>query len=137
MEALTLPDGDGKTGLAQAARLFGVLSEPARLRILQLLGDGSLCGRELAEGLNLTPATTCHHLEKLRLANLLSERRSGKHVYYSIADGELARAVSQSLEVLESRALIGEDSSLKRTAKAEGRQRHKNRKKANDTHASG
>jgi DNA-binding transcriptional ArsR family regulator len=51
--------------------------------------------------LNLTPATTCHHLEKLRLANLLSERRSGKHVYYSISDGELARAVSQSLAALD------------------------------------
>ena len=101
MEASALPDGKKEAGLTQAARLFGVLAEPARLRILQLLKDDSLCGRELARGLNLTPATTCHHLEKLRLANLLSERRSGKHVYYSTSDGELARAVSQSLEALE------------------------------------
>jgi DNA-binding transcriptional ArsR family regulator len=129
MEAFALSDSEGKTGLAQAARLFGVLSEPARLRILQLLGDGSLCGRELAEGLNLTPATTCHHLEKLKLANLLSERRSGKHVYYSITDGELARAVSQSLEVLESRTLSRKDSSAKRAAKADGRQRSQNPEK--------
>jgi DNA-binding transcriptional ArsR family regulator len=96
-----LRDGKNQTGLTQAARLFGVLAEPARLRILQLLKDDSLCGRELARGLNLTPATTCHHLEKLKLQNLLSERRSGKHVYYSISDGELARAVSQSLAALD------------------------------------
>ncbi len=99
-----------EAGLTQAARLFGVLAEPARLRILQLLKDDSLCGRELASGLNLTPATTCHHLEKLKLANLLSERRSGKHVYYSISDGELARAVSQSLAAVN--RPLSEDDSL-------------------------
>lgn len=94
-------DAEKEAGLTRAARLFGVLAEPARLRILQLLRNGSLCGRELAKDLNLTPATTCHHLEKLKLANLLSERRSGKHIYYSITDGELARVVSQSLAVVE------------------------------------
>jgi DNA-binding transcriptional ArsR family regulator len=137
METFALPDADRPTGLAQAARLFGVLSEPARLRILQLLGDGSLCGRELAKNLNLTPATTCHHLDKLKLANLLSERRSGKHVYYSIADGELARAVSQSLEVLESSALNEDDRSAREASTLEKKQGRKNRKKTNDTHACG
>ena len=85
----------------QAARLFGVLAEPARLRILQLLGDGSRCGRDLAKNLNLTPATTCHHLEKLKTANLLSERRSGRHVYYSISKDDFTHAVRQSLAAFE------------------------------------
>lgn len=86
-----------ESGLMQAARLFGVLAEPARLRILRLLSEGSLCGRELAAKLNLTPATTCHHLERLKLAKLLSEHRSGRYVYYSISDSELAHAVKKSL----------------------------------------
>ena len=93
--------------LLQAARLFGLLAEPARLRILQLLGNGSRCGRELAEDLNLTPATTCHHLEKLKLANLLSERRSGKHVYYSISKSDFTHAVKQSLATLENSPMDG------------------------------
>ena len=87
--------------LLQAARLFGVLAEPARLRILQLLGDGSRCGRELAKDLNLTPATTCHHIEKLKTANLLCERRSGRHVYYSISKDDFAHAVKRSLAAFE------------------------------------
>lgn len=132
-----MPDADGKPGLTQAARLFGVLSEPARLRILQLLGDGSLCGRELAKNLNLTPATTCHHLEKLKLANLLSERRSGRHVYYSIADGELARAVSQSLEALEPNTAGGKDNSARDRASADEKPRRKTGKRAHDTRTSG
>ncbi len=95
-----MPSADKDTGLMQAARLFSVLAEPARLRILQLLKEGSMCGKELARDLDLTPATTCHHLEKLKLANLLSERRSGKRVYYSANDSELARAVDRSLATL-------------------------------------
>ncbi len=98
-----MANANKETELLEAARLFGVLAEPARLKILQLLKDGSRCGRELAEDLNLTPATTCHHLEKLKLANLLSERRSGKHVYYSISRNDFTRAVEQSLAALDNR----------------------------------
>ncbi len=102
-----MPDADKQASLAQAARLFGVLAEPARLRILQLLKDGSMCGRELAGELDLTPATTCHHLEKLKLAKLLSQRRSGKRVYYSAREHELARAVTQSLAALNNSGANG------------------------------
>jgi ArsR family transcriptional regulator len=86
--------------IEDAAQLFSIFSEPARLKILNLLRDGARCGRELAKDLNLTPATTCHHLERLKLAHLLSVRRSGKHVYYSIVDSELAQAVERSVAVL-------------------------------------
>lgn len=104
-----------EAGLMQAARLFGVLAEPARLKILQLLRDGDMCGRELARGLNLTPATTSHHLEKLKLAELLSERRSGRHVYYSVSDAGLARAVGQSLATLEMGDRAAETGPLRKT----------------------
>jgi len=104
-----------EAGLMQAARLFGVLAEPARLKILQLLRDGDMCGRELARGLNLTPATTCHHLEKLKLAKLLSERRSGRHIYYSLSDAGLARAVGQSLATLDMEGRAAEIGPLRKT----------------------
>jgi DNA-binding transcriptional ArsR family regulator len=120
-----MSSAEKQAGLRQAARLFGVLAEPARLRILQLLRDGSMCGRELARDLNLTPATTCHHLEKLKLANLLSERRSGRHIYYSLSDAELAKVLRQSLATLED-SPPGE----RQTGKREGK---KNSKRNNKT----
>lgn len=84
----------------EAAHLFSVLAEPARLRILELLRDNTMCGRELAANLSLTPATTCHHLERLKLARLLSARRAGKHVYYSMSSSEFARTVRKSLDTV-------------------------------------
>ena len=123
-----MPNAAKEAGLTQAARLFGVLAEPARLRILQLLRDGSMCGRELARDLNLTPATTCHHLEKLKLANLLSERRSGRRIYYSISDSELTRAVGQSLATLENSS-----SGTKRIGKTKLRKQQKRQKQSKRT----
>lgn len=87
--------------LAEAARLFHIFSEPARLKILRLLRHNARCGRELAKELQLTPATTCHHLDRLKEAHLLEERRSGKRVYYSIIDSEFSRALERSMAVLQ------------------------------------
>mgnify|MGYP001033189645 CR=1 FL=1 len=95
------PENQPDSQLEEAARLFSVFSEPARLKILSLLREKSRCGRELALHLELTPATTCHHLERLKLMNLLEERRAGKRVYYSIVDNELARAVERSMAALQ------------------------------------
>jgi DNA-binding transcriptional ArsR family regulator len=89
----------------EAAGFFSIVSEPARLKILLLLRNGARCGRELSRDLRLTPATTCHHLDRLKNANLLKEQRSGKHVYYSISDAELARAFERSLAVLQLNAV--------------------------------
>lgn len=104
-----MTQGEPESQIKEAARLFSIFSEPARLKILHLLRDGARCGRELAKDLNLTPATTCHHLERLKLANLLSERRSGKHVYYSIVDSELAKAVERSVAALQGAGLRSEE----------------------------
>ena len=113
-----------ETELLQAARLFGLLAEPARLRILQLLRDDSMCGRDIARNLNLTPATTCHHLEKLKLANLLSERRSGRHIYYSLSDAELAKVLRQSLATLEDSS-PGERQTGKRESRKDSQRNNK------------
>lgn len=116
-----MSSGRTEDGLKEAARLFSILAEPARLRILQLLRDGKRCGRELARDLNLTPATTCHHLEKLKLANLLLEQRSGKHVYYSISDSEFSRALEQSLATLGKDFSFEGETSRLQTARTESR----------------
>jgi DNA-binding transcriptional ArsR family regulator len=93
----------------EAAGFFSVISEPARLKILLLLRNGARCGRELSKDLCLTPATTCHHLDRLKHANLLKEKRSGKHVYYSISSTELERAFDRSLAILQLDGAQGKD----------------------------
>jgi ArsR family transcriptional regulator, arsenate/arsenite/antimonite-responsive transcriptional repressor len=68
------------------ARLFKALSDPARVRIVNLLAtsDGPICVCELVEPLGLTQPTVSHHLKKLADAGLLVREQRGVWAYYSL-----------------------------------------------------
>ncbi len=69
------------------ARRFRALSEPMRVRILDLLRDGELSVNELAEQLGAEPA---ERLQAPRpcwsTSGILARRKDGNRVYYRIAD---------------------------------------------------
>lgn len=67
-----------------AARLFRVLSEPTRLRILQALQAGPMSVSELMERLSLKQANASKQLTLLHHAGLLSREKSGNTVRYAI-----------------------------------------------------
>ena len=71
-------------GLASA---FGVLADPARLRLLSLLASfpsGEACVCVLTEPLGLSQPTVSHHLKVLHQAGLLSREQRGVWAYYRI-----------------------------------------------------
>lgn len=78
------------------ADYFGLLSEPARLRILHCLCDGELSVNEVVEGTGLTQANTSRHLNLLYRAGVVDRRREGSQVFYRIIDpnfSDLCRTV--------------------------------------------
>src|SRR5437588_266113 len=68
------------------ARLFKVLGDPARVRIVNLLtqSDGPVCACEFMPMLGLAQATVSHHLKKLTDAGLLEREQRGKWAYFSL-----------------------------------------------------
>lgn len=76
--------------LEEVARLFGLLSDPTRLRLLSRLhDDGELTVGELAERTGVAMANVSQHLNRLAVAGVVARRRDGKHVHYRIADPRL------------------------------------------------
>ncbi len=76
--------------IGEKSRLFKALASEARLKILMLLNvRGEMCVCELTSALGLTQPTASHHLGILKNAGLVRERKSGKRVYYGIADVRL------------------------------------------------
>ena len=75
------------------AELFKALSDPARVRIVNLLAatDEPVCVCELIEPLGLAQATVSHHLKKLTDAGLLDREERGKWAYFSINSEAMAR----------------------------------------------
>ncbi|MEU4172255.1 helix-turn-helix domain-containing protein [Streptomyces sp. NPDC026665] len=60
------------------------LGHPVRLRLLRTLARGPHTTRELAHAWELTPPEVSRHLAVLRRAGLLTSRRQGRYVRYSL-----------------------------------------------------
>jgi ArsR family transcriptional regulator, arsenate/arsenite/antimonite-responsive transcriptional repressor len=68
-------------------RQLKALSEPTRLRIVDLLMEGVQCNCEIAQRLNLSFSLISHHMRVLRLAGLVQSEQSPddeRWVYYSV-----------------------------------------------------
>lgn len=70
----------------QVAAYFSILSEPMRLKILNLLRDGEKCVQDLVEATATSQANVSKHLKVMMRAGILSRRAEGTAAYYSVAD---------------------------------------------------
>lgn len=77
-----------------AARLLKALAHEGRLMILCHLSSGEKTVGELEVLLNTRQATVSQQLARLRLEGLVTFRREGKAVYYSIDDPKAERVVA-------------------------------------------
>lgn len=71
---------------SQVAAYFNVLSEPARLRIMYAVCSGEKSVSEVLELCGSSQANVSRHLLALHKAGILTRRKEGVTVYYSIAD---------------------------------------------------
>jgi ArsR family transcriptional regulator len=83
-----------------ARLLFRAFSDPIRLRILNLVRRREMCVGDLVTLLRVPQATASRHLTYLRRARLVSTRKSGLWVYYSLAPtgGSLHRSLLKCLD---------------------------------------
>lgn len=72
--------------LVLVASRFHVLGAPYRLRILQVLRKGAMTVGEVVHSLNGNQPNVSKHLQILRQAGIVSRRRSGSSIIYSIRD---------------------------------------------------
>ncbi len=63
---------------------FAALSDPNRQKILDLLKKQEMPVSEIAAYLNITLPTLSHHLDTLKRAGLVSGRREGQKILYSL-----------------------------------------------------
>lgn len=71
------------------ADVFGLLSDPGRLRLLMALLEGELCVSDLAAVADLSESSTSHALRILRAHRVVAARRSGRMAYYRLADAHV------------------------------------------------
>lgn len=65
-------------------KTFKALSDHTRREILSLLRNGAMTAGEIGSHFNMTGATVSHHLSVLKDAELVSDERRGKYIFYEI-----------------------------------------------------
>jgi len=70
---------------ARTARLFHALSDEVRLEIIALIGDGEHCVCEITSALDIAQSRLSFHLKVLKDAGLVTDRRDGRWVYYTLS----------------------------------------------------
>lgn len=80
----------------RAVRLFHALSDGTRLSILQRLRFGERCVCEMTDALDAAQSRLSFHLKVLKEAGLVTDRREGRWMYYTLNPetlGEVAELI--------------------------------------------
>lgn len=86
------------------ARLFAVLGDQTRQRMLAALGDGELCVCDLALATGINRTTVSHQLRVLRESHLVKQRRDGRILFYSLDDDHVAHILNVAYAHVEERS---------------------------------
>src|ERR1039458_5741723 len=87
------------------AEFFKALAHPIRIRILDCLRRREKTVGELSEMLQLEPANVSQQLTVLRFRNIVTGRKSGSSVFYSVSDPTLFRLLDVAKEISNNQLL--------------------------------
>ena len=87
--------------LEEIAFLVKSLSDVNRLRILLALEQEGKSVSVLVEELGLSQPLVSHHLRELRRTLLVSVKRKGPFIYYSLTDGKVIEMINNLLQLAE------------------------------------
>ena len=93
-----MPDEDALFDLSELFKVFG---DSTRIRILYCLFENEMCVCDIATLLNMTQSAISHQLSVLKKSKLVKSRRSGKTVFYSLADGHVRAIINQGMEHIQ------------------------------------
>ena len=78
------------------SKMLKAMSDPKRLRIVDMLSCGELCACKILEEFNITQPTLSHDMKVLLEAGIVKDHREGKNIYYSL-DREVLGQMYQCL----------------------------------------
>ena len=95
------PSSPKKRLYEQLARVAKALAQPGRLELLEALGQGQRSVDGLATASGMSVANTSHHLQILRDGGLVTSRRDGLQIIYSLSDPDIPKLMSCMRNVAE------------------------------------
>jgi DNA-binding transcriptional ArsR family regulator len=98
MSKLLETTGIDELTAAHLAELFSALGDTSRVRIIALLAETEMSVGELAGRVGLTHSAVSHQLRHLRQMRLVSTRKAGRRVYYTLDDDHIRDLFQKGLD---------------------------------------
>ena len=73
------------------AKMLKAMSDPKRLRIVDMLSCGEMCACVILESFHITQPTLSHDMKLLVEAGIVKDRREGKNINYSLNRENLSK----------------------------------------------
>ena len=71
--------------MANIDAIFKAMGDPTRIKIIKMLAEnGELCVCKILESLEMTQPALSHHLSTLKNAGLVSPRKQGQWIHYTL-----------------------------------------------------
>ena len=83
---------------AELELLFKMFSDATRLKIFSVLSKKSCSVKDLSNILDMSQSAISHQLSTLRKLNLVTFKKVGLNVFYSLADDHVVTIFSQALD---------------------------------------
>ena len=83
------------------ANILKAIAHPIRLYIIEMLSNGEKCVNEIDEKLHIDVSTVSRHLSTLKKAGIISDKKIGNKVYYSLQIPCVINFLSCAQEVLK------------------------------------
>ncbi|MCI9534454.1 MAG: helix-turn-helix transcriptional regulator [Lachnospiraceae bacterium] len=90
-----MPDEQQLLDLSEFFKVFG---DSTRIKILYVLSQSEMCVCDIATLLQMGQSAISHQLRVLKQMRLVSFRREGKTVFYSLADSHIQTILDQGME---------------------------------------
>lgn len=87
--------------LSDLAELFKVFGDSTRIRILADLFSGEKNVSEICDDLEMNQSAVSHQLKILKVSKLITSRREGKAMIYSLADDHVKTILAMGIEHIE------------------------------------
>jgi Predicted transcriptional regulators len=82
------------------AEFFKTLGHPVRIRVLELLSEREHAVSELVAEIKIEPANLSQHLAVLRRAGLVTTRKDGSAVHYSVTSQQVSELLAVARSIL-------------------------------------
>ena len=90
-----MPD---ESTLYDLSDFFKILGDSTRVSILFAIDGEPMCVCDIANLLGMTKSAVSHQLKILRQSDLVTYRKSGKNVFYTLADDHVRDIIEKALE---------------------------------------